>query len=173
MSKEKTMLFMEQTKSGNFNSDKRGIFCIIAAAAIFGMMPICAKTIYAAGGNSWLLSFLRFSLALPLLALLNYKNPKKKKAFRMQKPLVRDILFCRRDWLQHLFPCSGLTTIFLLPCQQRCILFIPFLFYCSALCFSMKRCSLYRKSAAFFACSAYCFSIRRTANLMLWALFLL
>lgn len=93
MSKEKTMLFMEQTKSNNFNSDKRGIFCIIAAAAIFGMMLICAKTIYAAGGNSWFLSFLRFSLALPLLALLNYKNPKKKKAFRMQKPLVRDILF--------------------------------------------------------------------------------
>lgn len=63
---------------------KKGICYITTAAIIFGMMPICAKAIYASGGNSWFLSFLRFALALPLLIFADIVQ--KGKPERNQRP---------------------------------------------------------------------------------------
>lgn len=92
MKRRKMVFSVEGTKTKNAVSEKTGICCIIVAAAIFGMMPICAKLIYSAGGNSWFLSFLRFALALPLLAFANYAGQGWKNHFCLQKKLLKDIL---------------------------------------------------------------------------------
>ena len=48
----------------------KGYLFIIASALIFGCMPLGAKFIYAEGGNSLSLVFLRNCLAIPVLAFL-------------------------------------------------------------------------------------------------------
>jgi drug/metabolite transporter (DMT)-like permease len=45
----------------------KGIAAVVISAVVFGSMPLMAKTIYAEGGNSVTLSFLRFTLVIPLL----------------------------------------------------------------------------------------------------------
>ena len=48
----------------------KGAVFVIISAVIFGFMPIAAKYIYAAGGNSASLTVYRYSLSLPLLLFL-------------------------------------------------------------------------------------------------------
>ena len=58
-------------------SNKRtfGIAATIASASLFGCMPLFVKTITAGGGNSLMITFLRFLLSLPALYLfLKWKN---------------------------------------------------------------------------------------------------
>ena len=52
----------------------KGALCIILSGVIFGLMPIAAKAIYANGGNSQLLTFLRYLFSLPLLWLLRRRE---------------------------------------------------------------------------------------------------
>lgn len=75
--------------------NKKGIFYIAIAAILFGMMPICAKAIYAGGGNSCFLSFLRFALALPAIFLADIFQKRGKGGRRqpLQSWMLKQVLF--------------------------------------------------------------------------------
>ena len=57
----------------------KGALCVILSGVIFCLMPIAAKAIYANGGNSQLLTFLRYLFSLPLLWLLQRREAKAEK----------------------------------------------------------------------------------------------
>ena len=52
----------------------KGYLYVIASAVIFGSMPLMARLIYAEGANPMTLVFLRNALALPVLAVMAYRQ---------------------------------------------------------------------------------------------------
>lgn len=69
----------------------KGFMAVITSALIFGTMPLMAKTVYAEGGNSITLTFLRFAIPIPILAIfLTYI---KGMDISLSKTEVRQLMF--------------------------------------------------------------------------------
>lgn len=66
----------------------RGYLYVIASAVIFGCMPLLTKLIYAEGANAMTVVALRNTLALPLLALMAWKQGGSLKIDKKQLPMV-------------------------------------------------------------------------------------
>jgi len=66
---------MEQFRAKNdrissLSPERRGEIAAVLAAVLFGTMPLFTRIAYAGGSNSYMASFLRFSIASVILALL-------------------------------------------------------------------------------------------------------
>ena len=73
------MDYTGENAKGGASMKVKGALCIILSGVIFGLMPIAAKAIYANGGNSQLLTFLRYLFSLPLLWLLQRRETKAER----------------------------------------------------------------------------------------------
>lgn len=69
----------------------RGYLYVIASAVIFGCMPLMTKLIYAEGANPMTVVALRNALALPLLAVMAYKQSGSLRIQIRQIPMLTTI----------------------------------------------------------------------------------
>ena len=66
----------------------KGYLYVIASAVIFGCMPLLTKLIYAEGANAMTVEALRNAMALPLLALMAFRQGGTLKIEKKQLPQI-------------------------------------------------------------------------------------